>query len=212
MTAFNDVDKYIANFPEEVQFKLEEFRLFLQKLLPKATECINYGIPTYKVNEQNLVHFGGFKSHLGFYPGAAVMDIFENELSEYKSAKGSVQFPYNQAIPYDVIEKIVHFRIEQNDLKLKQKTLKICKKGHQFYKTSDCPTCPECEKNSKPKEGFMSKLASPARRALENAGIYSINQLSNYTENEIISLHGMGNNALEKIKAEMKNNNIIFKK
>ena len=128
MTAFNEIDVYISNFPVEIQIKLQEFRLFLKNLIPNATECINYGIPTYKVNDQNLVHFGGFKSHLGFYPGAAVMDIFENELSEYKSAKGSVQFPYNQTIPYDVIEKIVQFRIDQNELKLKQKTLKINKK------------------------------------------------------------------------------------
>ncbi len=211
MTAFNEVDKYIATFPEEVQYKLEEFRLFLKNLLPHATESINYGIPTYKVAEQNLVHFGGFKSHLGFYPGAAVMEIFETDLSDYKSAKGSVQFPYNKAIPFDVIEKIVHFRLEQNELKLKKKSLKTCKNGHQFYKTSDYPTCPECEKARKPTSGFMSKLAAPARRALENAGISNLNDLSNYSENEVLAFHGMGKNALEKIKIEMKINNLEFK-
>ena len=88
----------------------------------------------------------------------------------------------------------------------KQKgTLKICPKGHKYYKSSDCPTCPICDAESKPETGFLSLLANPARRALENNGISTLNQLAKLTEKEVLSFHGMGpasmpvlKNALEK--------------
>jgi hypothetical protein len=70
--------------------------------------------------------------------------------------------------------------------------LRTCKSGHQYYKSSDCPTCPVCEEGRKPKEGFLSLLVAPARRALENEGITSLKKLSNYSEAEVLSFHGMG--------------------
>lgn len=73
-----------------------------------------------------------------------------------------------------------------------EKTLRVCKKGHHFYKSSDCPTCPICETPRKPKDGFLSILSAPARRAIENKGITTLQQLSKCTEEDILKLHGMG--------------------
>lgn len=89
--------------------------------------------------------------------------------------------------------------------------LKNCKKGHQFYKSSDCPTCPICERERKPKEGFLMVLAAPARRALENAGILTIEQLSNYSENELLALHGMGKSSIPKLKIILEKHNLSLK-
>eukprot|EP01035_Chromulina_nebulosa_P010937 gene10937-14648_t len=78
--------------------------------------------------------------------------------------------------------------------------LRVCPKGHQYYKSSDCPTCPICEAERKPESSFLSKLSAPARRALENKNITSVEQLSKYTEAEILALHGMGKTSMPKLK------------
>ena len=81
------------------------------------------------------------------------------------------------------------------------KTLRSCEKGHRYNKSSDCPTCPQCEKERKPESGFLSDFSAPARRALENHNITSIAELSNFTENEIRKFHGIGNKAVSKKNA-----------
>lgn len=73
-----------------------------------------------------------------------------------------------------------------------KRKVRICNQGHQYFKTTDCPTCPVCEKERKPKTGFMSLLSAPSRRALENKGITSLNELSNFSKKEILALHGIG--------------------
>jgi len=80
-----------------------------------------------------------------------------------------------------------------------KQTLKTCRNGHQFYKSSDCPTCPLCEEERKPKDNFLSLIGAPARRALEKVGITTLEKLSTYTENEILTLHGMGKSTLPKL-------------
>ena len=89
--------------------------------------------------------------------------------------------------------------------------LKTCKNGHQFYKSSDCPTCPYCEQERKPKEGFLSLLAAPARRALENNNITTLKQLSAFTEKEILKFHGMGKSSIPKLKQALKECQLAFK-
>lgn len=91
------------------------------------------------------------------------------------------------------------------------KTLRTCKHGHQYYKSSDCPTCPTCEALKKPKEGFLSQLYAPARRALENKGITSTEQLAQYSENEILSLHGMGKSSIPILKEALKEKGLHFR-
>ncbi|MCM3636098.1 RNA polymerase alpha subunit C-terminal domain-containing protein [Sporosarcina luteola] len=92
------------------------------------------------------------------------------------------------------------------------KTPRTCSKGHNYYKTSDCPTCPICEQERKPANGFLSSLSAPARRALENNGITSIEQLSAYSEKEILKLHGMGPASLPKLRDALETNGLSFKK
>jgi predicted RecB family nuclease len=92
------------------------------------------------------------------------------------------------------------------------KNLRICRNGHQYYKTSDCPTCPVCEKENKPESGFLSLIAAPARRALEREGISTLQKLAGYTEKEILQLHGMGPSTLPKLRTALKANGLSFKK
>ena len=108
----NEVDKYIADFPEDVQQRLQQMRETILKVIPDADEKIGYGIPTYKVNGKNLVHFGGFKNHVGFYPTPSGITSFDKELAPYKKSKGSVNFSHNQKLPLSLVTKIVRFRLK----------------------------------------------------------------------------------------------------
>lgn len=90
-------------------------------------------------------------------------------------------------------------------------TLRICEKGHKFHKSSDCPTCPICEAERKPQEGFLSLLSAPARRALENNGISTLEGLAKYSEKEILKFHGMGKSSLPKLKKALLEQGLSFK-
>ena len=90
-------------------------------------------------------------------------------------------------------------------------TLRICKKGHKYYKSSNCPTCPICEQERNPKDDFFFRLGAPARRALENKGITTIQQLSKFTEQDILKLHGMGPSSIPKLRKLLKEQKLSFK-
>jgi hypothetical protein len=92
-----------------------------------------------------------------------------------------------------------------------KKTKRICPNGHTYYKSSDCPVCPVCEQQKKPDEGFLSLLAAPARRAITNAGIDSLLQLSKYSEADILKLHGMGKSSIPKLNDALKKAGLSFK-
>ena len=106
------IDAYISQFPSDVQKILQKIRTIVQLAAPDATEAIKYQIPTFVLNG-NLVHFAAFANHIGFYPTSSGIEKFKDELSSYKSAKGSVQFPRGQAIPFSLIKKIVKFRVKE---------------------------------------------------------------------------------------------------
>lgn len=108
-----NVDKYIADFPSDVQKLLEQMRSAIKNAAPQADETISYAIPTYKLNGM-LVYFAGYANHIGFYPGAAGIAAFADELSDYKTSKGTVQFPIDQPLPLKLVTKIVKFRVKQN--------------------------------------------------------------------------------------------------
>ena len=110
------IDQHISTFPDNVQAMLRQLRETIQKAAPAATEAISYGIPTFKLNG-NLVHFAGYKNHIGFYPGAAGIASFEAELAAYKFSKGAVQFPLDKPLPLKLVTKIVKFRVQQQELK-----------------------------------------------------------------------------------------------
>lgn len=108
-----DIDEYIAGFRMEVQVLLNRVRTTIRKAAPGAAEKISYQIPTFTLNG-NLVHFAAHQKHIGFYPGASGIGKFQRELSVYKGAKGSVQFPLDQPIPFGLIGRIVKFRRQEN--------------------------------------------------------------------------------------------------
>jgi len=107
------IDEYISVFPKDTQEILKKIRATIQKAAPGAEETINYQMPTFTL-KGNLVHFAAFKNHIGFYPTPTGIEKFKKELSTYKGAKGSVQFPLDQPIPYSLIGKIVTFRVKEN--------------------------------------------------------------------------------------------------
>ncbi|MBF4468494.1 MAG: DUF1801 domain-containing protein [Methanobrevibacter arboriphilus] len=107
------IDEYISNYPENIQKILEKIRKTIKEVAPEATEKISWGIPTFYLNK-NLVHFAAYKKHIGFYPNPSGIENFKDDLSKYKTSKGTVQFQYDEPIPYDLIRKIVEFRVQEN--------------------------------------------------------------------------------------------------
>ncbi len=108
---YQSVDEYIQSMPREVQPMLTEIRAIIKQEAPQAVEGISYGMPAYKLNGKPLVYFAAFKNHIGFYATPSGHSEFATELAKYKQGKGSVQFPLNQPIPYDLIRRIVEFRV-----------------------------------------------------------------------------------------------------
>ena len=117
MKEINSIDAYIAEFPAEVQAALQQVRAAIRSIVPDAEETIRYAIPTFRYKGRNLVHFAGFTNHIGLYATPSGHKAFEAELSKYKQGKGSVQFPLNQPMPLDLIQRIVHFRAEEESNK-----------------------------------------------------------------------------------------------
>lgn len=117
---FKTIDEYIALFPADVKARLNEFRDFIRKLVPEAEETISYKMPTFKTNGKNLAYFAGYKSHIGFYPFPSGIEMFQKLASEYKTSKGTVQFPHDKPIPYDLVKKVIEYRVKENKEKAKQ--------------------------------------------------------------------------------------------
>jgi uncharacterized protein YdhG (YjbR/CyaY superfamily) len=114
------IDAYIKTFPKDIQIILNKVRATIRKAAPEAEETIKYRLATFTLNG-NLVHFGAFKNHIGFYPTPSGTSKFKKELANYQGAKGSIRFPLDAPIPYDLIIKIVRFRVKENQAKATQK-------------------------------------------------------------------------------------------
>jgi uncharacterized protein YdhG (YjbR/CyaY superfamily) len=119
-TPSKNIDEYISRFPKDVQIILEKIRTTIRKTAPDAKETIAYQIPTFTL-EGNLVHFAAYAKHIGFYPTPNGITKFKKELAKYATAKGSVQFPLDRPIPYDIIKKIVMYRVQENLERVKRK-------------------------------------------------------------------------------------------
>ena len=122
-SGFESIDEYIATFPEDVQAILQELRATIKAAAPDATEKISYQMPTFYL-KGNLVYFGAYKNHIGFYPAPRGIEAFQDELSKYKGAKGTVQFPLDEPLPLDLISRIVQFRVADNLQKAEAKARK----------------------------------------------------------------------------------------
>ena len=110
------IDEYIAGFPEDIREILEKVRETIRRAAPEATEKISYQMPTFYLNG-NLVHFAAFKKHIGLYPAPSGVEAFQEELAPYVKAKGSIQFPLDKPVPYDLIARITAFRVQENIMK-----------------------------------------------------------------------------------------------
>ena len=110
------IDEYISIYPGNIQKILEKIRKTIKEVAPEATEKISWGIPIFYLNK-NLVHFAAYKKHIGFYPNPSGIENFKDDLSKYKTSKGTVQFQYDEPIPYNLIRKIVEFRVQENKQK-----------------------------------------------------------------------------------------------
>jgi len=117
--AYKNIDEYINNFPKETQELLGQIRMTIRQVAPEAEESISYGMPAFKTNGKPLVYFAAFKNHIGFYATPTGHKEFADELSKYKQGKGSVQFPLDKSMPFDLIERITRFRVKENLLKSK---------------------------------------------------------------------------------------------
>lgn len=107
------IDEYITRFPADVQKILQKIRTTIRRAAPDATEAISYQIPTFRLNEKNLIHFAAFKNHLSLYPAPREAEEFRTDLAAYKGGKGTMQFPLGNAIDYDLIGRITKFQIER---------------------------------------------------------------------------------------------------
>ena len=123
---FKSIDEYILKFPPEIQEILKVLRKVIKESAPDAEEKISYQMPTFALHG-NLVHFAACKNHIGFYPTPSGIDAFKYELSEYKGSKGSIQFPIEKPLPYELISNIVKFRVAEN---LKRAEDKLKKKKY----------------------------------------------------------------------------------
>ncbi len=113
------IDEYISLYPKSVQDILQRMRRTIQKAAPGAEEAIRYKMPTFRLNGKNLVFFAAFQHHIGFYPIPSGITAFKKELSRFKQGKGSIQFPLDEPIPYDLVSRIVAFRVKETVQKTK---------------------------------------------------------------------------------------------
>jgi uncharacterized protein YdhG (YjbR/CyaY superfamily) len=112
-SAAASVDEYIAGFPPETQELLEKVRDLIRDEAPDATETISYAIPTFDLGGRHLCHFAAFKRHLSFFPTGEAADAFADELAAYKGGRGTVQFPYGEPLPTELLRRMVRYRVAQ---------------------------------------------------------------------------------------------------
>jgi len=123
MDNYKNTDEYIAGFPESTREILEQLRATIKNAVPEAEEAIRYGMPTFRL-KGNLVHFAAFKNHIGFYPTSSGIEAFKDMLSGYNLSKGTIQFPIEKPIPFDLITQIVDFRVKENLQRAEAKVIK----------------------------------------------------------------------------------------
>jgi len=113
MRKYGNIDEYIAACPKNIRATLEKLRHVIQQTAPDAQEKISYGLATFTFHG-NLIHFGGYETHIGLYPGAAPVAEFQKELEPYETSKGTIRFPIDKPLPFDLIRKIVQSAMKRN--------------------------------------------------------------------------------------------------
>jgi len=118
-TGPKDVDRYLATLPKESREALEQLRRTIKSVVPEASECISYQIPTFKYRDRMLVSYAGFRDHCSFFPGAGPIEAHQKELASYQTSKGTVRFTTEQPLPISTVKKLVRTRIRLNNARLK---------------------------------------------------------------------------------------------
>ena len=113
-TAPRNIDDYIAGFPRDIQAILEKIRMTIRKAAPAAEETISYQIPSFTLKGRYLIYFAAFKKHIGLYPAPKGIEEFKEALSLYQTGKGTMRFPLDKPIPFNLISRIVKFRVKEN--------------------------------------------------------------------------------------------------
>jgi len=126
---YTNIDEYIATFPDDVQKVLQKIRSTIRKAAPKAEETISYQIPTFKLNGY-LIYFAGYQKHVSVYPAPRGEKEFKKELAAYKGGKGTVQFPLDKPVPYELISRLVKYRAKKNLERVKVETTKKREASH----------------------------------------------------------------------------------
>lgn len=177
MKSFKSIDAHIASQPKATQALLKSLRRAILQAAPEAVETISYGIPTFDLCG-HLVHFAGYPTHIGLYPGAAALVDFKKDFARYKTAKGTIQFPLDRPLPLPLIKKVVAYRVRAN----------LEKAGRLF-----------------------PKMSAPATRALRKAGIVTVKDLSKWSEQELLALHGFGPATLPTLRVALRAKGLSFK-
>jgi uncharacterized protein YdhG (YjbR/CyaY superfamily) len=115
-----NVDEYLAGVPKEARATLEKLRKTIKAAAPMASEGISYQMPIYK-HHGMVVGFAAFKNHCSIFPGAAVMDAYQEELKPYETSKGTIRFPANKPLPATLVKKLVRARIKENEARASRK-------------------------------------------------------------------------------------------
>lgn len=218
------VEEYISLSSADAKVHLRKLRRIIQKAVPGAQEAISYNIPAFRFHGR-LVWFAAWAHHYSLYFRPIVIAAFQKELKSYKMSKSAINIPLDTQPPVGLITKMVKSAAKKNlqaaELKTKQHikkskgTLNLCSRGHKFNRSSDCPVCPMCWAGyyrKRMQRDFPDDLATPALRALRDAKITKLSQLSKYTESEILKLHGLGPSALSKLRSALKAKGLAFYK
>lgn len=176
-----EIDLYIKSFPKETQSLLIKIRETITKAAPHAVEKMSYGMPTY-FQEKNIVHFAAYKNHIGIYPSPKPIEVFKDELVDFKTSKGAIQFRLDKPIPYKLITRIVKYQVAET-----------------------------IENKKESNADFLTALSAPAQRALVSEGINSLKKLSTYTKGELLQLHGIGKSSIPKLENELIKKGFHFK-
>jgi uncharacterized protein len=179
------------------------------KFLDAHAESFPPGFVPRNPTQRAVVALKVYEAFLGAAGGpgkrggeSAVPARVEAVVARYAAFESASRAPEASAPPQE----------EKDTVNAMKGTLRTCKNGHRFRKSSDCPVCPVCEAERKPETGFLSGLSAPARRALENAGIKTLKQLSRRSEAEILEFHGMGPVSIPKLRAALKSEGLSFRK
>lgn len=111
-TKATTIDEYLASVDRDKRAVLEELRVTIRSLVPNATECISYGVPTFKLNGKNLIHFAAAKKHLSLFPGPGAIAAFSEELTAFATSKGTIRFTVESPLPKSLVKKIVKYLVK----------------------------------------------------------------------------------------------------